>query len=110
MPLVKGGGYMEMYEAKMIKDGENHHLELNIKTNTLKISMTEDLPNEIKSAFNQLILRLKIEHFNFNLDDADTDLFSQIAKEYIGQLNKELTTIHTELTHHGLLSNPVEAE
>ena len=97
---------MEMYDAKMINDGENHHMELNMKTATLKISMTEDLPNEIKATFNQLILRLKIEHFNFNLGDVDTDLFSQIAKEYIGQLNKELTTIHTELAHYGLLQNP----
>jgi hypothetical protein len=108
--LAKGEEYMEMYDAKMIKDGENHHLELNIKTFTLKISMTEDLPNEIKAAFNQLIHRLKIEHFNFDLGDVDTDLFSQIAKEYIGQLNKELTTIHTELAHHDLLLNPAKAE
>ncbi|OGU13735.1 MAG: hypothetical protein A2076_09945 [Geobacteraceae bacterium GWC2_53_11] len=73
-------------------------------------SLTEDLPNEIKAVFNQLILRLKMEHFNFNLADVDTDLFSQIAKEYIGQLNKELTTIYTELVHHGLLLNPAKAE
>lgn len=108
--MAKGEESMEMYDAKMIKDGENHHLELNIKTATLLISMTEDLPNEIKAAFNQLILRLKIEHFNFNIGDVDTDLFSQIAKEYIGQLNKELTTIHTELAHHELLPNPANAE
>lgn len=101
---------MEMYDAKMVKDGENHYLELNIQTSIQKISMTEDLPNEIKAVFNQLILRLKMEHFNFNLADVDTDLFSQIAKEYIGQLNKELTTIYTELVHHGLLLNPAKAE
>ena len=108
--MAKGEEYMEMYDAKMMKDGENNHLELNIKTATLQISMTEDLPNEIKAAFNQLILRLKIEHFNFKLGDIDTDLFSQIAKEYIGQLNKELTTIHTELAHHDLLTKPAKAE
>lgn len=101
---------MEMYDAKMTNDGENHFLELNIISTTLKISMTEDLPNEIKAAFNQLILRLKIEHFNFNVGDVGTDLFSQIAKEYIDQLNKELTTIHNELAHHGLLPNPAKAE
>lgn len=108
--MVKGEEYMEMYDAKMIKDGENHYLELNIKTATLKISMTEDLPNEIKATFNKLILRLKIEHFNFKLGEIDTDLFSQIAKEYIGQLNKELTAIHTELGHHKLLLDPATAK
>lgn len=108
--MVKGEEYMEMYNSKMIKDGENVHLELDIKTATLKIPITEDLPNEIKAAFNMLILRLKIELFNFNLTDVDTDLFSQVAKEYIGQLNKELTTIHTELAHHGLLQHPVLVE
>ena len=107
--MGKGEEFMEIYEAKMIKDGENHYLELNIKIETLRISMTEDLPNEIKSVFNKLILRLKSEHFNFKLESVDTDLFSQVATEYIGQLNRELTAIHGELAHQKLLVNPVKA-
>ena len=104
--MAKGGEFMETYEANLIADGENHRLELNSKTSILRIPFTDDSPNEIKSTFNHLIQRLKSEHFNFKLNDVGNDLFSQIAVEYVQQLNKELTTAYGELSHNGLLNPP----
>ncbi len=94
---------MEMYKATVVKEGDNHYIKLIVKSKTLSIPMTEDLPNEIKDVFNQLILLLKTEQFNFKCEDVESDLFSQVAVEYIKQLNKELNTVYSELSDHGLL-------
>lgn len=99
---------METCNARVVKEEPNHYIELSLKQGALKISMTEDVPNDVKSIFNQLIVQLKSEQFNFNLIELGNDLFSQIAAEYITQLNNELTTVYKELEHHELLNkNPI---
>ena len=102
--MEKEGKYMETYKAKVVKDDSNHFIELSLKQDKLKISMTDDVPNDIKDVFNQLIVHLKSDHFNFQLEDVGTDLYSQIATEYIKQLNDDLTAVYKELEHHGLLN------
>lgn len=94
---------METYNASVTNDESNHYLELDIKEKVLKIPLTKDLPNVVKDVFNELILRLKREHFRFELSETESDLFSQVSKEYIDQLNSELSAVYEELKHHNLL-------
>mgnify|MGYP000512821254 CR=1 FL=1 len=54
----------------------------------------------IKSVFNELIMKLKEKEFEFNFQDTGNDLFTQIAKEYIKQLNTELESVHKELSDY----------
>lgn len=77
------------------------HLE---EDNPLKIDLSKDQPNEIKSIFNNLILRLKDGCFQFNLEDDKEDLYFNICGEYIKQLNSELSAVYRQLSDYNLLS------
>ena len=55
--------------------------------------MSEDKPNEVKSAFNRLIARIKDGEFQIILAEIGDDLFSQVANEYITQLNREIKEV-----------------
>lgn len=106
-PSEKEDESMETYNAKIVKCEDQHHIEFDIAGDVLRISMTEDLPNDVKMVFNKLIIKLKNGLFCFKLTDPESDIFSQIALEYITQLNSELSTVFKELQHHNLLSSTI---
>ena len=64
--------------------------------------MSSDKPNEVKSAFNDLIALLKEGKIKIKLSDVGQDLFSQVAEEYIKQLNRELLEVYGEIEQYGL--------
>lgn len=72
-------------------------------SNNHEIILTEDNPNNIKSVFNNLIQDLKKGLFQFELEDSSNDLFHNICKEYIVQLNSELQSIYNEMNDFDLL-------
>ncbi len=80
-------------------------LKLAIGSEELKIVLTEDNPNSIKSVFNKLLLELKKGEINFSLTDEKDDLYIHICKEYITQLNAELKSTYTELKDNDLLND-----
>ena len=77
---------------------------INILEGEILIPISEDKPNEVKEAFNKLILRLKKGIFEISIDNVESNLFSQVAVSYLTQLNKELIEIHGELEHYDLIS------
>ena len=90
-------------EADIIKKGENYYLELTLADKKVVISLTEDNQNEVKDVFNDLILDLKKEQFNFSMDKDENNLYYQISKEYITQLNSEMNAVYTELVNYGFV-------
>lgn len=104
MHLAKGDEYMETHEAIIKVDGSEQFLSLKINESILDIPLTKDEPNEIKNVFNKLILYLRKGPFNFTMKEKeDGDLIYQVAKEYIKQLNTELSEVYKELEAHHLL-------
>lgn len=100
----KGDKYMETHEAEVIVEGSEHILSLNINDSTLKLPLTKDEPNEIKKVFNKLIIYLKKGAFKFTVSEKeDGDLIYHVAKEYIDQLNKELSEVYQELKDYHLI-------
>ena len=93
---------MEIHKANIIRDGDNATLSFILEGKTLDVLLTEDKPNEVKSIFNQLLLELKKGEFNFELEDDDEDLYYHISKEYVSQLNVELSSIYNELKDYEL--------
>ena len=93
---------MEIHKANIIRDGDNATLSFTLEGKTLDVLLTEDKPNEVKSIFNQLLLELKKGEFNFELEDDDEDLYYHISKEYVSQLNVELSSIYNELKDYEL--------
>lgn len=86
------------------KDNNSATLKLALGAEELNIVLTDDNPNEVKSVFNKLLLHLKDDEIEFNLIDEEDDLYFNICKEYITQLNSELKSTYTELQDNGLLN------
>ncbi len=101
--LEREGKFMETYNASVIKKEEDWFLILSIIGGDLSIPLTQDEPLVVKSVFNKLILKLKENEFEFIFQNTGEDLFSQIAKEYIKQLNTELRSVRKELSDYDLV-------
>lgn len=95
---------METFKADVVERESDYYLMLNIQDAELSIPLTKDEPNEVKVIFNHLILKLKKSPFKFEISEREEgDIFYNIAKEYITQLNSELDAIHKELDANNLL-------
>lgn len=52
-----------------------------------------------------MITRIKEGEFQIELDEVGEDLFSQVANEYITQLNREIREVYGEMEQHGLIAD-----
>lgn len=94
---------METLSASAKEEDAQHYLCLHVPEGELRISLTGDNPNDVKSVFNSLVKRLKNGKFKFEMSEVGADLFSQVASEYIKQLNRDLSAVYKELDHHQLI-------
>ena len=94
---------METIKATIVNRDEIHFIEIKDSENTITVPISEDDPNVVKAAFNELIERLREGPFKIELDKDGSDLFSQIAKEYITQLNAELAAVYNEIKREGFI-------
>lgn len=99
---------MEIIKAVVECIDEKHFIRIGSEDDGISIPMSEDKPREVKNAFNKLITRLKNGQFQVELDEVDEDLFSQVAHEYISQLNRELQEVHGEMLQYGLVDEPID--
>ena len=99
---------METLKADVIEDESRHYIRIDLGEEVLRIPLSEDNPNAVKSVFNKLIAKLKDGKYEIRMDAAGEDLFSQVAKDYVGQLNKELHEFHKDLVHYGLVEGGEE--
>ena len=95
---------METLRATVVEVDKKHLIIIEAEEE-IHIPISEDKPNSIKSAFNQLIARIWEGEFQIELNEVGEDLFSQVSKEYIGQLNKELLEVRAEMNELGLLED-----
>ena len=96
---------METIKAEVMHLDEKYFIAIEAEDHTIKIPMSEDKPNEVKIAFNRLIARIKDGEFQIELDEVGDDLFSQVANEYIKQLNREIQEVHGEMKQYGLVAD-----
>ena len=95
--------FMETVKATVVQLDEKHFIKIEIGEEEIKIPISEDKPNEVKSAFNKLIVRIKEGGFEIKLEDIGQDLFSQVANEYVTQLNREIQEVRGEMKDYGLV-------
>ena len=95
---------MEAIKAAVVEVDEKHFISIQDGARAIRIPMSEDKPNEVKSAFNELITRIRDGVFQIELENVGDDLFSQVANEYITQLNREIQEVHNEMKQYGLLA------
>lgn len=95
---------METIKATVDQVDTKYFINVEDEDQTIRIPISEDKPNEVKSAFNKLITRIKKGEFQIKLPGAGEDLFSQVANEYITQLNREILEVHSEMKQYGLVA------
>lgn len=101
--LEKEGKFMVMYDATITRQENNAELVFTIGEVKHIIKLSDDNPVGVKSVFNSLIKILKNGKFNFELKDSKEDLYFHICKEYIKQLNSELSNIYGQMKTYGLV-------
>jgi len=94
---------METKKAIIKREDIVTHLILQLNGKELKISLTDDNPNMVKTVFNDILKELKKGTFKFEMEDSTEDLFHHICKEYITQLNAEILTVYSELEEFKLI-------
>ena len=100
---------METIKATIVNRAEKHFIQIQDDENTITVPISEDDPNVVKTAFNKLIERLRKGPFEIELNNDGSDLFSQIAKEYITQLNVELAGVYDEIKREGFIEEESDA-
>ena len=76
---------------------EKYFLKINVEQGAITIPLSDDNPNAVKSAFNNLIQRIRIGEFSIKLDKERDDLFSMVANEYLIQLNREIHEVRSQM-------------
>ena len=94
---------METIRATVKSLGDKYLINIETGNEEISIPMSEDKPNEVKSSFNKIITRIKIGEFQIKLEEVGEDLFSQVANEYITQLNREIQEVRGEMKEYGLI-------
>lgn len=95
------GESMETLSAAVVEVEGKHFIRIEGES-AIMIPLSEDNPNAVKAAFNMLIARMKDGEFRIELAEIGDDLFSQVANEYLAQLNREIIEVRGEMTHYGL--------
>ena len=96
--------FMETVKASVVAEDDKNFIKIQVKDGEIRIPICEDKPNEVKSAFNGLISQIKDREFQIELEGVGTDLFSQVANEYITQLNREIQEVRSEMKRFGLVN------
>ncbi len=94
---------MDTVKATVRSGEDKYFLDIEFPGETVSIPLSEDNPNKVKSAFNRLIERVRVGEFEIVLQEVGGDLFSQVANEYIAQLNREVSEIRAEMKKFNLL-------
>lgn len=94
---------METINAKVVETDNKHFICIENQEEEIKIPLSEDKPKEVKSTFNKLLEWVRKGKFEIVMDNSGSDLFSEVAKEYIAQLNREIQEVHAEMEDLGLL-------
>lgn len=102
------GKYMETIKAVVKCSDEKHFIQIGDDEEGIHIPLSEDSGREVKSAFNKLIIRLRNGRFQVEMQDLGEDLFSQVASEYINQLNREILEVYGEMEQYGLVEEIVD--
>lgn len=109
-PSAKEEKYMATKKATIKRSKTDNYLVLETSSKSLEIILTDDNPNSIMTAFNSLILELKKELIQYELQDNSNDLYYHICVEYIKQLNSEMKSVYNELKDYNLIDEKNDSQ
>ena len=94
---------MAIINATVESLDDKYFIKIKTGDEEISIPMSDDKPNEVKSAFNKIITRIKAGEFQIKLEEVGEDLFSLVANEYLTQLNREIQEVRNEMKQYGLV-------
>lgn len=94
---------METINATVMSIDDKYFIQIKLEDEEISIPLSDDKPNEVKSAFNKILARIKVGEFQIKLDKVGDDLFTLVANEYLTQLNREIQEVHGEMKHYNLV-------
>ncbi len=100
--MESGGIYMVAVKATVTQKDKKHFIKIDLEDGAVQIPMSDDKADDVKSAFNKLIIQIKKGEFQIKMESTGEDLFLQVANEYIKQLNREIKEVHAEMQQLGL--------
>jgi len=95
--------FMATKSAKIVQEREKYFIEFALSDGAVRIPLSDERPKEVKAAFNKIISEIKLAEFTIEFEMPGDDLFSQVAKEYISHLNREIHEVRAEMAQLGLL-------
>ncbi len=96
---------METLNATVDSIDEKYFINIKGEGGDIVIPLSDDNANEVKSAFNKLIVRIRTGEFTIKLDKVGEDLFSMVANEYLIQLNREIQEVRSQMKEYGLVKS-----
>lgn len=99
------GKFMGIINATVESLDDRFFIKIKFNDEEIIIPMSEDNPNEVKSAFNKIIARIKGAEFQIKLDKVDENLYSLVANEYLTQLNREINEIRGVMKNYNLAND-----
>lgn len=93
---------MVAIKATVTLKEKKHFIRIELEDGAVQIPMSDDKADDIKSAFNKLIVQIKKGEFQIKMESSGDDLFLQVANEYIKQLNREIKEVYAEMQEYGL--------
>ena len=94
---------MELISAVIEVVDDKHFIKINIGDPEIRIPLSDDKAIAVKAAFNRIISRIRLGEFQIQLVEVGEDLFSQVANEYLIQLNREIKEVRSEMETAGLV-------
>lgn len=94
---------MVTLEATVEFVDDKYILKIDVGDDAVTIPLSDDNPNAVKSAFNQLLQRIRLGAFSISLREVGDDLFSMVANEYLTQLNREIQEVRSQMEEYGLV-------
>jgi hypothetical protein len=85
---------------------DKYFIKISVEDGHVTIPLSDDNPNEVKSAFNKLIQRIRLGEIIIKLDKVGDDLFSMVASEYLTQLNREIQEVRSQMKEYALVKEP----
>ncbi|HKZ03458.1 MAG TPA: hypothetical protein VJ180_14550 [Pyrinomonadaceae bacterium] len=96
---------MEVLNATVDSIDEKYFIKIKVEGGDIIIPLSDDNANEVKSAFNKLIVRIRTGEFTIKLEKVGEDLFSMVANEYLAQLNREIHEVRSQMKEYGLVKS-----
>ena len=94
---------MEVISANIEVVEEKHFIKIDIGDPPIRIPLSDDKANAVKAAFNKILVQIRLREFQIKLVEVGEDLFSQVANEYLIQLNREIKEVRGEMETAGLV-------